>query len=62
MTRDTTVLLNEKRIFKPDAETVERANVKDWETEIEKEKILNNIGLKKQNNFIGLKMGHCTWW
>ena len=38
MERDTTVLLDEKRIFKPDVETVERAHVKNWETEIEKGK------------------------
>ena len=35
---DTTVLLDEKRIFKPTVETVERAHVKNWETEIEKGK------------------------
>ncbi|ADZ10118.1 acetate/CoA ligase [Methanobacterium lacus] len=38
MKRDTTVLLDEKRIFKPDVETVERAHVKNWENEIEKGK------------------------
>jgi len=38
MKRDTTVLLEEKRIFKPSVETVERAHVKNWETEIEKGK------------------------
>lgn len=38
MKRDTTVLLEEKRIFKPTVETVERAHVKNWETEIEKGK------------------------
>jgi acetyl-CoA synthetase len=38
MKRDTTVLLDEKRIFKPSVETVERAHVKNWETEIEKGK------------------------
>ncbi len=38
MKRDTTVLLDEKRIFKPNVETVERAHVKNWETEIEKGK------------------------
>ncbi len=38
MKRDTTVLLDEKRIFKPDVETVERAHVKNWETEIGKGK------------------------
>ena len=38
MKRDTDVLLDEKRIFKPNVETVERAHVKNWETEIEKGK------------------------
>jgi acetyl-CoA synthetase len=38
MKRDTSVLLDEKRIFKPSVETVERAHVKNWETEIEKGK------------------------
>jgi acetyl-CoA synthetase len=38
MKRDTTVLLEEKRIFKPNVETVERAHVKNWENEIEKGK------------------------
>jgi len=38
MKRDTTVLLDENRIFKPSVETVERAYVKNWETEIEKGK------------------------
>lgn len=38
MTKDTTVLLEEKRIFKPTVETVERAHVKNWENEIEKGK------------------------
>jgi len=38
MKRDTTVLLDEKRIIKPNVETVERAHVKNWETEIEKGK------------------------
>ena len=38
MKRDTSVLLDENRIFKPSVETVERAHVKNWETEIEKGK------------------------
>ncbi len=38
MTRDTTVLLDEKRIFKPNVETIERAHIKNWENEIEKGK------------------------
>jgi acetyl-CoA synthetase len=35
---NTIVLLDEKRIFKPSVETVERAHVKNWENEIEKGK------------------------
>ena len=38
MKPDTIVLLDEKRIFKPSVETVERAHVKNWEIEIEKGK------------------------
>jgi acetyl-CoA synthetase len=38
MKRDTTVLLDEKRIFKPNVETVERAHIKNWENEIRKGK------------------------
>ena len=38
MKRNTTVLLDEKRIFKPTVETVERAHVKNWENEIRKGK------------------------
>lgn len=51
MTRDTTVLLNEKRIFNPDAETVERANVKDWEAEIEKGKDFKQYWAEKAEQF-----------
>ncbi len=38
MKSNTTVLLDEKRIFKPTVETVERAHVKNWENEIRKGK------------------------
>ena len=38
MKSNTIVLLDEKRIFKPTVETVERAHVKNWENEIEKGK------------------------
>src|SRR5664280_671063 len=38
MKQNTTVLLDEKRIFKPTVETVERAHVKNWENEIRKGK------------------------
>ncbi len=38
MKSNTIVLLDEKRIFKPTVETVERAHIKNWENEIEKGK------------------------
>ena len=47
MKRDTTVLLEEKRIFKPNVETVERALVKNWETEIEKGKTFESYWEEK---------------
>ncbi len=58
MKRDTTVLLDEKRIFKPNVETVERAHVKNWENEIRKGKRLREI-LGRKGRRIGLvpKMG-----
>ena len=58
MKRDTTVLLDEKRIFKPNVETVERAHIKNWENEIEKGKRLREILGRKGRRF-GLvpKMG-----
>ena len=34
MVRDTTVLLDERRIFEPSEEIKKRAHVKDWEAEI----------------------------
>lgn len=51
MERDTTVLLDEKRIFTPDAETLERANVKDWEAEIEKGKDFKKYWAEKAEQF-----------
>ena len=51
MKRDTTVLLDEKRIFTPDTETLERANVKDWEAEIEKGKDFKKYWAEKAEQF-----------
>ena len=51
MTHETDVLLNEKRIFAPKAETIERANVKDWEAELEKGKDLENYWAEKAEQF-----------
>ena len=36
MVHDTDVLLKEKRIFNPDEQVIQRANVKDWEAELNK--------------------------
>jgi acetyl-CoA synthetase len=51
MERDTTVLLDEKRIFKPNVETVERAHIKNWETEIEKGKDFEKYWEEKAEQF-----------
>jgi len=51
MTHETDVLLNEKRIFAPNAETIERANVNDWEAELEKGKDLENYWAEKAEQF-----------
>ncbi len=47
MKPDTTVLLDEKRIFKPDVETVENAHIKNWENEIEKGKDIEKYWAEK---------------
>lgn len=51
MRRDTDVLLDEKRIFKPSVETVERAHVKNWETELEKGKDFKKYWAEKAEEF-----------
>lgn len=51
MRRDTDVLLDEKRIFKPSVETVERAHVKNWETELEKGKDFKKYWAEKAEQF-----------
>ena len=57
MKRDTDVLLDEKRIFKPNVETVERAHVKNWETEIEKGKDFEKYWEERQKKCTGSKNG-----
>ncbi len=51
MVRDTDVLLHERRIFEPDEETIQNANVKDWEAEIEKGKDLEKYWAEKAQQF-----------
>lgn len=51
MKRDIDVLMDEKRIFKPSVETVERAHVKNWETEIEKGKDFKKYWAEKAEQF-----------
>ena len=51
MTHETDVLLNEKRIFAPNAETIERAHVDDWEAELEKGKDLEKYWAEKAEQF-----------
>ena len=57
MKQNTTVLLDEKRIFKPTVETVERAHVKNWENEIRKGKNSKNIGKKRLKILTGFRNG-----
>ncbi|BDZ71980.1 acetate--CoA ligase [Methanobacterium petrolearium] len=51
MIRDTTVLMNEKRVFKPSEEIKENALVKNWEAEIEKGKNLEKYWSEKAEQF-----------
>lgn len=51
MVRDTDVLLHERRIFEPDEETIQNANVKDWEAEIEKGKDLEKYWAEEAQQF-----------
>ncbi|MGB9937016.1 MAG: acetate--CoA ligase [Methanobacterium sp.] len=55
MTQDTDVLLNEKRVFKPNKEIVERAHVKNWEEEIEKGKNIEEYWAEKAEQFTWFK-------
>ena len=57
MKRNTTVLLDEKRIFKPTVETVERAHVKNWENEIRKGKDFEKYWKKRPKTLNGFRNG-----
>ena len=52
MKPDTTVLLDEKRVFKPDVETVENAHIKNWENEIEKGKDIEKYWAEKAEDLV----------
>ena len=51
MKKDTSVLLDEKRVFKPNYILVEEAHVKNWEAEIEKGKDLEKYWSEKAEQF-----------
>lgn len=51
MEHDTDVLLQEKRIFNPDEETVKQAHIKNWEEEIEKGKNIEEYWAEKAEQF-----------
>lgn len=55
MTYDTDVLLDEKRVFKPNKEVVERAHVKNWEAELEKGKDIEKYWAEKAEQFVWFK-------
>jgi len=49
--KDTDVLLMEERVFRPRKEVIERANVKDWNGELEKGRDIERYWGKKAGNF-----------
>jgi acetyl-CoA synthetase len=51
MAQDTDVLLNEKRIFNPDEQVIQRANVDKWESELNKGKDLEKYWANKAEQF-----------
>jgi acetyl-CoA synthetase len=51
MTKDTSVLLDENRVFKANYKIVEEAHVKNWEAEIEKGKDLEKYWSEKAGQF-----------
>ncbi len=51
MLKDTSVLLDERRIFKPNYELVEEAHIKNWEAELEKGKDLEKYWAEKSEQF-----------
>ncbi len=51
MAHDTDVLLKEKRIFNPDEQVIQRANVKDWEAELNKGKDIEKYWANQAEQF-----------
>lgn len=51
MSKDTSVLLEEKRVFKPHYTVVEEAHIKNWEAELEKGKDHENYWAEKAERF-----------
>ncbi|MBM4240216.1 MAG: acetate--CoA ligase [Euryarchaeota archaeon] len=51
MTQDTDVLLDEKRIFKPSEAVIEKAHIKEWESELEKGKDIEKYWSEKAEQF-----------
>lgn len=51
MVRDTAVLLDERRVFEPKKEILEKAHVKNWEEELEKGKDLEKYWSEKAEQF-----------
>jgi acetyl-CoA synthetase len=51
MAQDTDVLLKEKRIFDPDKQVIQRANVKDWEAELNKGKDIEKYWANQAEQF-----------
>lgn len=51
MSKDTSVLLDEKRVFKANYQIVEKAHIKNWEAEIEKGKDLEKYWSEKAEQF-----------
>ncbi len=51
MAHNTDVLLKEKRIFNPDEQVIQRANVKDWEAELNKGKEIEKYWANQAEQF-----------
>ncbi|WP_321421644.1 acetate--CoA ligase [uncultured Methanobacterium sp.] len=51
MVRDTSVLLDERRVFEPEEEIQKRAHVKNWEEELEKGRDLEKYWAEKAEQF-----------
>jgi len=51
MSEDTTVLLKEKRVFKPNYKVVEEAHIKNWEAMLEKGKNIEKYWAEKAKEF-----------